>query len=533
MAPLPPGIMKDRSKPAADRQLKLGALFQSLADLFWIAQAWILAAAVLAMVKGAGMADLLGPALGFAAIGLARTGLDAAGRRLAFRSARQTLTDLRRDALDHLGRRMPLDPTLPASGTLAALLAEQAEAVTPYLQRYVPVRWRLMLVCPALLLAVAWHSWAAGLILLVAAPLIPIFMALIGIRAKKASEEQLMAVGGMNGLLMDRLRGLPAIRALEAEEAVAGRIQTLATLVKQQTMAVLRIAFLSSAVLELFSALGVALVAVYTGFHLLGQLEWGTWAGRLDLAQGLFILLLAPAFFDPWRELSAVWHDRASGEAAIKALNALTGSAAVAAESQSAPLPPAGTALLLNGIRFAYPGAAAPVIDGFDLSLRAGERVALLGPSGSGKSTLLALAAGLLQAEQGTVRRQGHIGWVGHRPFLQNASLAANVSLGRAGSDAGGLIRRLLPGKEAARRIGEGGVGLSGGEAVRLALARALADPEAALILADEPTAHLDADTAAAIADVLVEATAGRTLLVATHDPALAARMDRIVEVGA
>jgi ATP-binding cassette subfamily C protein CydD len=165
--------------------------------------------------------------------------------------------------------------------------------------------------------------------------------------------------------------------------------------------------------------------------------------------------------------------------------------------------------------------------------LRAGERVALLGPSGSGKSTLLALAAGLLQADQGTVQRLDRIGWVGHRPFMQNGSLAANVSLGRPGSGAGGLIRRLLPGKAPARRIGEGGAGLSGGEAVRLALARALADPEAALILADEPTAHLDADTAAAIADVLVEATAGRTLLVATHDPALAARMDRIVEVGA
>lgn len=531
MAPLPPGIMKDRSKPVADRPLRLGALFQSLADLFWIPQAWILAAAALAMVNGAGMAELLGPAFGFAALGIARTGLDAAGRRMAFRSARRILTSLRRDALDHLGRRMPLDPTLPASGTIAGLLAEQAEAVTPYLQRYVPVRWRLMLVCPTLLLAVAWHSWAAGLILLVAAPLIPIFMALIGIRAKKASEEQLMAVGGMNGLLMDRLRGLPTIRALEAEDAVAGRIHTLATRVKQQTMAVLRIAFLSSAVLELFSALGVALVAVYTGFHLLGQLEWGTWAGRLDLAQGLFILLLAPAFFDPWRELSAVWHDRANGEAAIKALAALTGTGE-AAETPIAQ-PPTGTALALNGIRFRYTGAPAPVIDGFDLTLRTGERVALLGPSGSGKSTLLALAAGLLQAEQGTVQRQGHIGWVGHRPFMQNASLAANIALGRPGIGTAGLIRRLLPGKNAAQRIGEGGAGLSGGETVRLALARALADPQASLILADEPTAHLDAETAAAIADVLVEATTGRTLLVATHDPALAARMDRVVEVGA
>lgn len=335
----------------------------------------------------------------------------------------------------------------------------------------------------------------------------------------------------MNGLLMDRLRGLSTIRAFGAETAVAARIGALAAQVKQQTMQVLRIAFLSSAVLELFSALGVALVAVYTGFHLLGQLQWGTWSGRLDLAQGLFILLLAPAFFEPWRDLASVWHDRASGEAAVAALGGLTGAPTTGLDLPSVA-PPDGTALVLAGVRFGYPGASTAVVDDFGLTLRVGERVALVGPSGCGKSTILALAAGLAQAQQGTVQRLGRVGWVGHRPFLQNASLAANITLGRPGMATDILIRKLLPGKKAVQRIGEGGMGLSGGEAMRLALARALADPGASLILADEPTAHLDAATATNIADLLVTATMGRTLLVATHDPMLAARMDRVVEVG-
>lgn len=517
--------------PGPDRQLRLAAIVQSAAALLWVPQAWLLADAIFWLT---GSYTLPGHAVTlaviFAVLGILRSLLDAWGGRLAFRGARAELSRLRTQAVAVLAQRSPLDPSLPPSGTVSSLLAEQAEAVVPYLQRYVPLRWRLVLVPAVILPAVAWHSWAVALILLIAAPLIPLFMALIGIRAKKASEDQLAAVGSMNGLLMDRLRGLATIRALKAEGQVAARIGTLAADVKRRTMAVLRIAFLSSAALELFSALGVALVAVYVGFNLLGQMEFGTWGATLDLAHGLFILLLAPAFFEPLRELSAVWHDRASGEAALRAMAGLLEGQEPAAGPVQAP--DDGAVLRLDRVGFAYPGAAVLVSD-VDLSLRRGEKVALFGPSGGGKSTLLALAAGLLQPNSGTVRRAGKVGWIGHHPFMKNASLAANVTLGRPGLDAAPLLRRLLPGHDPARRVGEGGVGLSGGEMLRLALARAIAEPDAALILADEPTAHLDAATAAEVIEALIDAAQGRALLVATHDPRLAARMDRVVEVGA
>lgn len=523
--------MSRKARPAVPPRLRLAALVQAAAALLWVPQAWLLADAVFWLAGSYTLpSQAVMLALLFAGLGLFRSVLDAWGGRLAFRAARAELSRLRAGTVAALGLRAPLDPTLPPSGEVAGLLAEQAEAVVPYLQRYVPVRWRLMLVPAVILPVVAWHSWAAALILLVAAPLIPLFMALIGIRAKKASEDQLAAVGSMNGLLMDRLRGLSTIRALKAEGRVADRIGTLAADVKRRTMAVLRIAFLSSAVLELFSALGVALVAVYVGFTLLGQIGFGTWGRTLGLADGLFILLLAPAFFEPLRELSAVWHDRASGEAALRALAALNDGSLPACAQSTAPAD--GSILRLDNVAFAYPGAA-PVISAVDLVIRRGEKVALFGPSGGGKSTLLALSAGLLQPDQGTVARDGRIGWIGHRPFMMNGSLAANVTLGRPGLAAGPLLHHLLPFHDPAWRVGEGGAGLSGGESLRLALARAIADPDAALILADEPTAHLDAGTAADVIEALITAAQGRALLVATHDPRLAARMDRVVEVGA
>ena len=147
----------------------------------------------------------------------------------------------------------------------------------PYLVRYQPARWRATVVPLAILAAVASQTWVAALVLLFAAPLIPLFMAIVGWRAKAASEAQMVQKGGMNAFLLDRLRGLATLRALGAVDATAARLADSTQSLRERTMAVLRIAFLSSAVLELFSALGVAMVAVYVGFHLLGTLGFGTW----------------------------------------------------------------------------------------------------------------------------------------------------------------------------------------------------------------------------------------------------------------
>lgn len=553
--------VKGRRAAAATRQAaatRTGAMLQVAAALLWVPQAGLLATAVGTIVAGEGAGSVLGHAAGVLAIGIARALLDALGSRVAFRQARAVLTRWRAEAVAALAARSPVDIERPAAGLAASTLAEQAEAVVPYLARFQPARLRASIVPLVILLVVFASSWAAALVLLVAAPLIPVFMALVGWRAKAASEAQLVELGSMNAFLLDRLRGLATIRSLDAVDVTARRLRADAESLRARTMAVLRIAFLSSAVLELFSALGVALVAVYIGFHLLGQLPFGTWGGPLTLAEGFFILLLAPAFFEPLRDLSAVWHDRAAGEAALEALVGLSrkGCELPGAEDEDPALAlvtAEAPSVRIEKLRFSHPGRGEPVFDDFNLTVAPGERVALLAPSGGGKSTLLALLAGLVTPESGRIiiagepltarsaaRLRRGIALIGQRPHVFAGSLAANVRLGREGIGRAAVEAALASAglTEVARRrgaapVGENGVGLSGGEASRLALARIAVAPQTRLILADEPTAHLDSETAASITEALMRLSEGRTLIVATHDPVLAGRMDRVIDLAA
>ena len=539
---------------------RLASLVQGGGALLWLPQAALLARAITAMTAGAGWRAALPAAAGVLLLGLLRAVGEAWGARAMYAAARAHLSALRARVALALARRSPLDRQRAQSGQAASVIAEQAEAIVPYLVRYQPTRWKVLLVPLAILATIAPLSWLAALILLVAAPLIPVFMALVGMGAQAASRAQMVEMGGMNAFLLDRLRGLATLRALDAVDATAERLDASAQSLRRRTMAVLRIAFLSSAVLELFSALGVAMVAAYIGFSLLGTFHFGSWGGKLSLVEGLFILLLAPAFFEPLRELAAVWHDKAAGEAGLAALADLADLAdgglampgpGAADATETAIEHAAPPAVQLQQLRFAHAGEA-PLFDGLDLQVRPGEHVALLGDSGAGKSTLLSLIAGLLPADGGAIRiaevslddatvaglRQ-RMAWMGQRPHVFAASVSRNVTLGRADADAArvGAALRLaeLAGVSQAQpgvMLGDGAQGLSGGEAVRLALARVAIHPHADLLLVDEPTAHLDSETAARVTDALLMLARGKTMIVATHDPVLAARLPRRVLLG-
>jgi ATP-binding cassette subfamily C protein CydD len=402
-----------------------------------------------------------------------------------------------------------------------------------------------------IVLAVGYVSWAAALALLLAGPVIPVFMALIGMAAKSAAADQATEQGTLSALLLDRLRAASEIRLLDATERVAADFEAAAARLRGQTMAVLRIAFLSSTVLELFAAIGVALVAVYVGFSLLGMLDFGTWRGALSLGEGLFILMLAPAFFEPLRDLAAAWHDRAAFEAVADRFAAAvaTGPRLLGTGHAAAPLPGA------PDIAFEAVTAPQAGLEAAALTFPAGARIAVTGPSGAGKSTLLALIAGLAEPDDGTIRVAGEpldattadawrarLAWIGQRPHFIAGSLRANVALAGDAADREGVrdalsiaaaadvAARIPRGLDA--RIGETGHGVSGGEARRLAVARA-AYAGRDVILADEPTADLDSETATAVTDGLLRlADGGATLIVATHDAALAARMDREIRLG-
>ena len=577
-------------------RLDAACLIHALSPLLWIPQAALLALGVARLQSGAGLAGVVWPAAGIVVAGLLRAWLDAWSSTRMFESARERLSLWRERAITSLSARSPLDRSRLHAGTAASVLAEQAEAILPWLTRYHGAMWRVRLMPLVILLPVAWYSWAAAAVLITAAPLIPLFMVLVGWRARAASEAQWLQMSSMNAFLLDRLRGLPTLRALGSVQATARRLRASAEDLRQRTMKVLRIAFLSSAVLELFSALGVAMVAAYVGFHVLGYLEFGAWGGRLTLGEGLFILLLAPSFFEPLRELAAVWHDRAAGVAAMDALERLTGNGlplldettnvrpgagGAAADSlssanhdQSAPgavkpasvkaasVKPASTdpaspqrpapGVQLTDLGFAFPGEK-PVFQGFSLAVRPGEHVALVGGSGTGKTVLMSLLAGLLVPTAGRIEIDGQtlapdtvralrerMAWMGQRAHVFAAPVRDNIALGRPSVDDERVRQAITQARldtvaqaHPGVSLGEGGTGLSGGEAARLALARLMAAPEADLLLADEPTAHLDSETADQVAESLVTLARGRTLIVATHDPRLAARMDRIVQLPA
>ncbi|WP_181699605.1 thiol reductant ABC exporter subunit CydD [Chthonobacter albigriseus] len=538
---------------------RLVLVLSAAAALVWIPQAWLLASALsdaaLAAARGEPIPSILPEILAFLALAALRIGLDTVSVHQAQRFASRARLEIRRTIAARAARWSPVDAGRPAAGEIATLAADQVEALEPYLVRYAPTRARMAVVPLVIAAVVAWHAWAAAVVLLVAAPFIPIFMSLIGAEARDRSRVQLSEIGTFTGTLLDRVSGLPTIRLFGAVPRVADHIAEVGDEIRRRTMAVLRLAFLSSAVLELFAAVGVALVAVYVGFSLLGWIGFGTTFAPLDLASGLFILLLAPDFFQPLRDFAAAYHDKAAADAFAARHRELMD------EPRSRMLDPdAGHVALLPAapivvcdLSVRSPDTGVLMVEDVSFAVAPGERVALWGPSGAGKSTVLAALAGLVEPSSGSVEIAGEplspatvgavrrsTAWIGQLPFLERRSLRRNLALANPGAPdsrlqealgavgLGPLLARLPHGLST--RLGIEGAGVSGGEARRIGLARALV-ADRPLILADEPTADLDAETAAAVRAALLATAAGRTLVVATHDPLLARAMDRIIRL--
>lgn len=517
-----------------------------MASLLWIAQAAVVAQALGALLNAAPVRPVLSAAL-FCLLGAGRAVLTYRAETLAQNAADAVIHQVRGAILRAEAGRTDDNP-FGGAGAIAALAGEKLDLLGPYLTRYGLARARVM-VLPLTILALAfWLSWAVGLIFLVAGPLIPVFMALIGLAAKEASARQMAEIGTLNDFLVERLSALVDIRLLGAGDRVMAGFAAQAGDLRKRTMAVLRVAFLSSTVLELFAAIGVAMVAVYVGFSLLGALSFGSWGAPLSPQAGIFLLLLAPEFFQPLRDLAAAWHDKAAADAALDeiAAHAADPGLPMPGKGDRVPPLPGPAAVSLRGCRLPS-GRVLP-----DIVIGEGERVAIVGPSGAGKTSALRLMAGLGLPDQGEVQVAGQplsdetadawrarLGWIPQAPHFLNGSLRGNLTLGRQGDLPRALkiaaatdVAQSLP-RGLNTRLGETGGGLSGGEARRMTLARAiLSAPD--LILADEPTADLDPATAALVAEgLLAEAERGVTLIVATHDPALAARMDRVIDLGA
>ncbi len=502
-----------------------------------IAQAGLIAGIVAAVISaGISLDELLPQFAGLGVIIALRATLqwlqEITGLEAGLRVRRQTRAEL----LEHSARLGPVRLSRYHSAELAGQLLEHSEALHGYFARFLPQLFLAAAIPLSILLVVAQLDWLAAVFLLASAPLIPLFMSLIGMGAERLNRRQFETLSRLAGTFLDRIRGLATLQLFGHAERSVDEVARAAHDYRRRSMRTLRVAFLSSAVLEFFAAMAIAVVAIYIGFALLGFIEFGP-APQLTLFSGLFILLLAPEFFQPLRNLAQHYHDRAAALAAGDILLGLLRQPAAATPITSTD---DRTAIQLTGVSVSYPGRGR-VLGPLSLAVAAGQFVVIGGPSGAGKSTLLHLVAGFVSPDDGHCHRPGNFAWLDQRPFLLHGSVADNLRLAAATAADDALYAAL---REVgltdwlerqphglATPIDERGSGISGGQAQRLALARVFLSG-APLVLLDEPTAHLDANSEAHVLRSLQALAAqGRTLIVASHHAAVRNLADRLLEL--
>ena len=495
-----------------------------------------------AVFRHAALASLAPPLVALAAVFVARAVAVYLGERAAAAAALQVKTRVRTALMEHVQALGPAWFAGTAPGELANTFVDGVEALEAYFSRYLPQATLAVVVPVAILVLVFPIDWISGLVLALTAPLIPVFMILIGKGAQALNERQWRKLSRLSAHFYEVLAGLGTLKAFGAARAEARLVERLSDEYRSSTMSVLRVAFLSSLALEFLATVGIAMVAVLVGFRLL----WGD----VSFAAGLAALLLAPEFYLPLRNLGQAYHARL---AAVAAAERIAGILARPAPPRggSEPFAPAGAVPLhFSGVTFGY-GPGEPAVANIDFSVRAGEKLAIVGPSGAGKSTLLHLLLGFAEPDAGRILVAGRpltkldlrdwhrsLAWVPQQPHLFAGTIADNLRMGMPGAGIDDL-RRAARAAQADRfiehlpagydtRLGEDGAGLSGGEIRRIAIARALLRDPCLLVL-DEPTASLDAESEAAVSAALDRLTHGRTVVTVAHRLHTVRHADRIL----
>ncbi|AZG45727.1 thiol reductant ABC exporter subunit CydD [Gordonia insulae] len=468
--------------------------------------------------------------------------------RYAQRASARVIAQLRARALDVLtdpARTSPRD--LPSRRAHAStVLLQGLDSLGPYLSGYLPALIVSFTVTPTVLVVIALTDWPSALIILVTLPLIPLFMVLIGLTTRDRTARKLEAMSRLNAQLLDLIAGLPTLRALNRSRGPAAQVAALGRAHKRSTMSALRIAFLSGAVLELLATLCVALVAVGIGLRLV--------YGEVSLYAGVLALILAPEAYHPLRQVGAQFHNSADGVEAAGEVIDLIESADASPVAVPGPrtCSVAGQPITLLDVGVHGRDGWAPYRLGAVIEPAA--LTVLTGPNGAGKSTTLLAMMGLIHPDEGSVligpvsvaelepaALHEQIAWLPQQPVVVPGTVAENLALfgvldptalHRAAAATGfDVVLASLP-LGAETLLGAGGVGLSAGQRQRLALTRVLASPSP-LVLLDEPTAHLDDRSAAAVLAALVaRARAGDTVVVIAHHLSARSVADQVVDLG-
>ncbi|MGW4273459.1 thiol reductant ABC exporter subunit CydD [Streptomyces seoulensis] len=518
--------------------IALGALGAGLV----IAQAMLIAEIVVGAFQHRMTAgELTTPLLLLASVACGRALVSWLTELAAHRASAAVKSELRGRLLERAAALGPGWLSGQRTGSLVALATRGIDALDDYFSRYLPQLGLAVVVPVAVLARIVTEDWVSAAIIVATLPLIPVFMMLIGWATQSRMERQWRLLSRLSGHFLDVVAGLPTLKVFGRAKAQAESIRRITGEYRQATLRTLRIAFLSSFALELLATLSVALVAVTIGMRLVN--------GEMDLYVGLVILVLAPEAYLPLRQVGAQYHAAAEGLAAAEEIFTVL----------ETPVPETGAgavptgALAFENVSVRYPGRAADAVREVSFAVEPGETVALVGPSGVGKSTLLNVLLGFVAPTTGRVRIGGadltgldldewrsRIAWVPQRPHLYAGTIAENVRLARPDADDAALRTALadagalefvdaLP-RGADTVLGEDGAGLSAGQRQRLALARAFLADRPVLLL-DEPTAALDGATEAEVVDAVRRLSAGRTVLLVVHRPALLSAADRVVRL--
>ncbi len=559
-----------REIPALRRHLTMSTVLALAGAGLVLGQAELLAGLLADGFAGRGR--WTGPLVALGSVLALRALLAWARGALAQRAAAATKRDLRDRLTAHLRDTGPRRLAAGRHGETATLLTRGLDALDPYLTGYLPTMAATAVVPLVVVVRLGLADWTSALIVVITLPLIPVFGALVGLHTAQRTAWQWRLLARLGGHFLDVVAGLPTLRAFGRERHQTRVVREMADAHRRATMRTLRVAFLSSLVLETVATLSVALVAVPVGLRLLD--------GALDLRTALIVLFLAPEAYLPLRAAGAAFHDSAEGIAVAERVFALLDDTDGANGTDGAdgtndtdpatapaarllvrapapvPVPEARTArLVLDGVTVHHPDRAEPALADVSLTVHPGEHLALVGPSGAGKSTLLALLLGFVAPGAGRVLVDGtdlaaldpdawlaQVAWVPQRPHLFATSVADNIRLGRPDATdaevraaaraacADGFIAALPQGYDTV--LGEHGAGLSAGQRQRTALARAFLK-DAPVLLLDEPTAHLDPESEAAVTRATAELMRGRTAIVVAHRTGLLPHADRILTVRA
>jgi ATP-binding cassette subfamily C protein CydD len=542
-------------KPLAARWLKLTVGLGLGGGVLIILQAWLLARIIDAVVfADAGLAAVqpwLWPLL---AIFLLRAGAVWGAEQTAYQAAAAVKLALRDRVVRHMQALGPAWLAGQRSGALSEDLIRGIEGLQDYYARYLPAMTLTALIPLAILLVVLPLDWLSGLVMLCTAPLIPLFMILIGQGVESVNQRQWKQLARMGAHFLDVIQGLTTLKLFNASRREAAVIARISDDYRHSTMQVLRLAFLSSAVLEFFSTIGIAIIAVFIGFRLY-QLDLPipdlVAPPEVSFFTGFFVLLLAPEFYLPLRSMGTHYHGRMEAIAAAERLVSILDTPLPERAGRPRQLPAdAPLEVRFDAVHFSYaPGREA--LAGVSFDIHPGRRVALVGPSGAGKTTVASLLLGFTRPTQGRILVDGepldaldmddwrrHLAWVPQNPRLFVGSIADNIRLGRPDADdaavrtaaerafAAAFIEALPAGYETP--VGERGAGLSGGQIQRIALARAFLR-DARLVVLDEATASLDPASEAAVQRAVDALAAGRSMLVIAHRLATVRDADRIL----